>query len=336
RNERYRLRIGRAVMRFTDGSYTFNTEENYRLARDLRRFCIERRSGRDEIMLVGECSGTLEEVARYSRYGDALTHGFLFDFLMFRFDADWFRQRIDAYERSFPYPAEPAYVFENHDRTRLLDRVGGDLLKGRLLATLLCTLRGQPTIYQGQELGMTNTYIPLREGRDPMAAVFSWMPESVNRRLPERVNRDEVRTPMQWDTSANAGFCPVAAKPWLPLNQNSGARNVAVESNDSASMLSLYRELLALRRKSAALRRGRLDFVAGAPRDVLAFTRTAGAESLAVVCNFARENRTVALRNPVLALASVDGVDVRDHAVVLPPFAAAIVSLDNNPGARLP
>ena len=327
RSERYRLRLSRSELRVTDGAYTFNTAANYALARELRRCCMAQRGGRDEVMLVGECSGTLAEVARYSAAGDGLTHGFLFDFLMFRFDAGWFRRRIEAYERAFRYPAEPAYVFENHDRSRLLDRVGGDLRKGRLLATVLCTLRGQPTIYQGQELGVTNTYIPLRDARDPMAAVFKWLPEAVNRRLSERVNRDEVRTPMQWDGTPTAGFCAPGVTPWLPLNPNAAQRNVERAAQDPGSMLTLYRDLLALRRRSAALRRGDLAFIPDAPADVLAFMRSTRGEVIAVLCNFSNAARAVPLQPASLLLSSGPGAEVTAGTVRLPPFGAAVLAL---------
>jgi alpha-glucosidase len=141
---------------------------------------------------------------------------------------------------------------------------------------------------------------------------------------------------MQWDATPTAGFCPSGCTPWLPLNANAPECNVAIEVNDPASMLSLYRELLALRRKSIALRQGQLAFVAGAPPDVLAFTRTAGAENIAIVCNFAGESRNVALRNPALLLASIGGVEVRHHTVGLPPFAAALVRLEHAAAACLP
>ena len=177
---------------------------------------------------------------------------------------------------------------------------------------------------------MTNTYIPLREARDPMAAVFAWLPEVVNRRLPERVNRDEVRTPMQWDATPTAGFSLPGVTPWLPLNANASERNVEVEASDPASMLSLYRDLLALRRRSAALRRGRLALVADAPADVLAFTRTAAAERVGVICNFANAGRAVALLAASVLLASTPGVEVVAGAVRLPPLGATVVALSGS------
>ena len=77
-----------------------------------------------------------------------------------------------------------------------------------------CTLRGVPTIYQGQELAQSNTYIPLRDAQDPVVRThLPWLPEAVNRRLPERLNRDEVRTPMQWDPAPPPGSARRAPSP---------------------------------------------------------------------------------------------------------------------------
>ena len=124
-----------------------------------------------------------------------------------------------------------------------------------------------PTIYQGQEIGQSNTYIPLREAQDPIVRThLPWLPEAVNRRLPERLNRDEVRTPMQWDASPTAGFCAPGVRPWLPLNADRTTANVADQDGDPDSLLSLYRSLLAVRRDHAALHAGRLDVAPGTPR----------------------------------------------------------------------
>ena len=111
------------------------------------------------------------------------------------------------------------HVLENHDRSRSLDRVGGDRRKAAaVLAVILLTVRGVPTVYMGQEIGMGNTLSPAGPGpRSGGVDVLPLDPEVANRRLGERLNRDEVRTPMQWDGSAN-GFTPAGIRPWLPVN----------------------------------------------------------------------------------------------------------------------
>ena len=152
------------------------------------------------------------------------------------------------------------------------------------MATLLLTLRGVPVIYQGQEIGMTNRYIPLAEANDPIpAAVARFLPEAINKRLPERLNRDEVRTPMQWDASPGAGFTTAGATPWLPINDNHVEVNVESQTGEPDSLLEWYRTLLHLRRAHPALHDGDLHLrplVDGG--DVLVYERTKGADRLLV------------------------------------------------------
>lgn len=103
--------------------------------------------------------------------------------------------------------------------------------KAAVLAVILLTVRGVPTLYMGQEIGMSNTYIPAGTGGEirtrRLSRFFKWIPEVANRRLAERLNRDEVRTPMQWDDTPHAGFCPAPARlaprqSGLPVGQCGG------------------------------------------------------------------------------------------------------------------
>ena len=137
---------------------------------------------------------------------------------------------IARYEASLPQGAWPNWVMGNHDRPRLASRIGAE--NARLAAMLLLTLRGTPTLYYGDEIGMRQVAIaagaPARSGRAHVPG------------------RDGARTPMQWDASAFAGFSTV--EPWLPLPDDFATRNVASERADPASLYNLYRRLIALRR----------------------------------------------------------------------------------------
>ena len=103
------------------------------------------------------------------------------------YSASKYRKLIQRFEDDFPAPMVPTYVVENHDRTRSLSRMGGDLRKARTLATLLCTLRGVPFLYQGQEIGMENQYIPLRKATTP--GIGSLPHESATRAAWHRLER---------------------------------------------------------------------------------------------------------------------------------------------------
>jgi glycosidase len=346
---RLRPRMVSGIPRIWDRTPIQNTEDNVRLARELREVCREfDRSGGPvgdgptaadrERVLLGEVFGSADVLRRFLAEGEGLQLVFLFDFLTFRYDPQWLWDRIVEFETAFPHPLQPTYVLENHDRTRLVNRVGGDLAKAAVLATLLCTLRGVPTIYQGQEVAQGNTYIPLAEAQDPIVRTyFPWLPEAVNRRLPERLNRDEVRTPMQWDDSPTAGFCPPGVRPWLPVNDDRSTRNVDAQRDDPSSMFSLYRELLRVRRGSTALSSGRLDLVPGAPEGTVAWVRSAGSERVLVAANLSAAPLFVPGAGESLEPLVVTDTGVRVESggtatgVHLPPHTAAVVSMGPSP-----
>ena len=158
------------------------------------------------------------------------------------------------------------------------------------MAVILLTLRGVPTVYQGQEIGMSNTRLPFKDALDPIAAsVYKHLPQFVVDRMSERLNRDEVRTPMQWDASANAGFCPDGVQPWLPVNPDYERVNVAHQDADEDSLLNLYRRLFALRQDSESLRFGPLAMLEALPDGVLGYRRA----DLIVLANMGIEPVTV-------------------------------------------
>lgn len=305
--------------------FTENTPDNVELARELRAVCD---AYEPERVLLGEVFGPAEVLQAFTGGpgGDGLHLAFLFEFLVFRYDAAWFHDVIARFEHAFPAPDQPTYVVENHDRSRSIDRLGGDEEKARVLATVLLTVRGVPTIYMGQELGMRNTYRPLREAYDPIARSLSWIPEPLSKRLPERLNRDEVRGPMQWDGTVHAGFCTPEAEPWLAVNPDHRTRNVAAQQGRPWSMLEWYRTLLHLRRDRPSLHTGDLRLREGLAPGLLAYDRTAGDDRVTVVANLGTNLQSfpVAAGEVVLA-ASAEDVAVSHGRLRLPPDRAAVL-----------
>lgn len=326
--------VDTGIPRFWQRIYTENTDDTIQFAKELRSVVDEFDGDR---VLLGEVFGSPELLRRYIGDGDGLHLTFLFDFLTYKYSADFFRSRIETYEREFPAPLQPTYVLENHDRSRLIDRVRGDVRKAQTLAVLLCTLRGVPAIYQGQEIAMANTPMELREARDPIARTyFSWVPEAVVQRLPERLNRDEVRTPMQWTGGANAGFSAVDAVPWLPVHPNHVSRNVEAQSGVDGSMLELYRSLLRLRSERPSLHRGSLRLLPAAPAqpDLLVYERVddleaagGSGERTLVAVNFGSTAVTLPVEEGAAILATTDsGMPLIDGIVQLPAHSAVVVS----------
>src|SRR3954470_4797018 len=191
-------------------------------------------------VMIGEAYLPVDRLVAY--YGVDLT-GFHLPFNFRLLSTPWqptaVAALIEAYEASLPPGAWPNWVLGNHDRSRLASRLG--LRQARVAAMLLLTLRGTPTIYQGEEIGMTDVPIPPGQVQDP------W-----ERNVPGRgLGRDPERTPMQWHPTANAGF--TTGQPWLPISSNYREVNVASELGDPQSILSLYRALLKIRRATPAL-----------------------------------------------------------------------------------
>lgn len=246
--------------------------------------------------LVGEVFGDARSVRRYcGEAADGLHLVFLFQTLGARFSARSIQALVEAIERAFPEPFQPTYVFGNHDRPRFMHRMGADHEKAKLMATLQMTVRGVPFVYYGEEIGMVNHDIPLHEGLDPVAARFSFVPQRLAwwlRRHGILMNRDECRTPMQWNASPTAGF--TTGTPWLPVHPRRANANVAAQEHDPASLLSCYRALLALRREVPALQAGDLTWI-DAPRDVVAYRRRLGSSVADVYLSFASRPVAVTL-----------------------------------------
>ncbi len=237
-----------------------------------------------ERVLVGEIYLPVERLVHY--YGRE-TPGVHLPFNFQLVEAPWSARGIAAmiaeYEAALPPGAWPNWVLGNHDRPRIAARVGE--AQARVAAMLLLTLRGTPTLYYGDELGLGRVEIPDRDVRDP-------------RELREPglgLGRDPSRTPMPWDASPQAGF--TSGVPWLPLNGDWRARNVERLAQTPGSSLALHRDLLALRRARPALSVGDLALLDGThpDRDVLAYERRAGDERLLVALNLGGEARELTL-----------------------------------------
>lgn len=199
-------------------------------------------------------------------------------------ESDWnaktLARVIADYEASLPAFGWPNWVLGSHDAPRIAARIGD--AQARVAAMLLLTLRGTPTLYQGDELGIGQVDIPPERMRDPQHF----------RQPLLGIGRDRSRTPMPWDATQNAGF--TTGDPWLPLNQDWETRNVAAQDGDPGSLLALYRRLLSLRRATPALSSGR--YVASASdAHVLAFERVHEGQRLLIALNFSAEPRALTL-----------------------------------------
>ncbi len=248
----------------------------------------------DEVggLLIGEIYLPVERLMAY--YGTAqapeVQLPFNFQLIDMAWDAATIGAAIRDYEAALPPGAWPNWVLGNHDRPRIAARVGE--AQARVAAMLLLTLRGTPTLYYGEEIGMADVAIPAEAVRDP-------------RELREPglgLGRDPVRTPMAWDGTENAGFS--TGTPWLPLHDDRATRNVAAERDDPESMLTLYRRLLGLRRLHPALQVGVFRLL-GIEDDVLIYERSHQDETIGIALNLSPETRAVTLPRGDLLLSTV-------------------------------
>jgi alpha-glucosidase len=222
-------------------------------------------------VLIGEVYLPLHRLVAY--YGNDLAGAqmpFNFALLSTLWNARSIEKIIADYERALPAGAWPNWVLGNHDRPRVASRVGQD--QTRVAAMLLLTLRGTPTLYYGDEIGMHQVAIAPDQVRDPFEKNVPGI----------GVGRDGCRTPMQWDASPFAGFS--TRTPWLPLSDDFLRENVVNLEADTRSILNLYRTLIDLRKKLPALAAG--DYVPiAAQGDLLLYRRQSGAAAVVIALN---------------------------------------------------
>lgn len=247
--------------------YSTDRPEVHGVVAELRRVVEEF----DDRVLIGEIYLPPEKLVAY--YGQNLAGAHLpfnFSLISAPWNAQSIARLINDYEAALPPGAWPNWVLGNHDRPRIASRIGDD--QARVAAMLLLTLRGTPTLYYGDEIGMPQAEIAPDQVRDP------W-----ERNLPGLgLGRDGCRTPMRWDSTRHGGFS--TGEPWLPLGPNLTLCNAAAQADNPASMLSLYRALTALRRAMPELALGDCKPVE-ATGDLLAYVREYRGQRVLIILN---------------------------------------------------
>jgi glycosidase len=150
---------------------------------------------------------------------------------------------------------------------------------------LQLTVRGVPCMYYGEEIGMTDLKQPFGSALDPIPHKFKLIPRFIFDLLGLLINRDEVRTPMQWDGTKNAGFSS-AEKAWLPMHGNYQKINVEKANQDKASLLNTIRGLMRIRNQETSLQEGSQEILNGLPNGALGYKRKSADESLIILLNF--------------------------------------------------
>ena len=303
----------------TEHKYNTKLPELHGTLRDLRKVADEHGA-----VLIGETyTKDINELKQY--YGAnhdelQLPMDFLFCTVN-RLSAPEFRKQIAWVESSGGWPT---YVISNHDMTRSYVRYGdgknNDAI-AKLMAGLYLTLRGTPIMYYGEELGMSNNNPTRREDvRDPIGKI-GW---------PKEKGRDGERTPMQWNTSVNAGFSQ--AKPWLPVPASYKTHNVETELKDPDSVLSFYKKLLELRHTNRALLDGNYIPLNEEDPSVISYLRQYKGQTVLVAINMSAAQHQVGFdlakhglsKGKVTPLLTSGTQPGNASQLVLPPFAVYI------------
>jgi alpha-glucosidase len=197
-----------------------------------------------------------------------------------------------------PIHGWPCNTLGNHDSPRMKNQFGDgehDDALARLHVAMLLTLKGTPFFYYGEEIGMTDLYLNnIDQFRDLMAIwqykaevnLLQTSPDLAIRQV-ALMTRDKNRTPMQWENSPNAGFCPPHIDPWLPVNPNYMLGvNVDEQDPNPNSQLNYYRLLLYWRKALPALQQGDFTLLSPRSKNILAYLRTTAQQTILVVLNF--------------------------------------------------
>nr|MDO8088576.1 alpha-amylase family glycosyl hydrolase [Candidatus Sigynarchaeum springense] len=335
------------AMLFQKPLYTLDHPDTLAFMKELRSVLDEYEPAR---FMVGEVSGPLPVLKKYlGDKADGLNLVFVFQALGLKLEADPVQKFLKDIDDTFPDPFMPTLVFSNHDRMRRISRLGGSIEKAKLNIALQLTARGVPFIYQGEEIGMEQHKLPIKDSLDVMAKKFmrppagtgkfpTWLVQAINNlgraAIGESLNRDECRTPMQWDATPNAGFCPPDTRPWLPVTPSYAERNVAVESKQPDSLLSCYQRFLQARQVSPALNSGTFELLdPGNAKHLVMYARRAptdeGLQETITILNFsdkpAKVINMLEEQARVLVSTRASYEPIRGNIILLAPYEGLVV-----------
>lgn len=293
--------------------FSKNQPENLLWMERIRRV-MDSYPGTATVGEMGESHHAIAMMGQYTAPG-RLHQCYSFEMMGYDYSAAFFRTRISDFFTGAPN-GWPMWAFSNHDVVRQASRwarhgISQDAL-AKQAGSLLLSFQGSICLWEGEEIGQTDTQLDLEELTDPQGINF-W---------PEPIGRDNTRTPMVWDASPNGGF--TTGKPWLPVKAPQLARNVASQSGVAGSVLEHYRSMLHYRKVSKPLVEGRTVFL-HLPEPILAFTREIEGEALLCIFNLSPEFQYLELDGtgapePVSLGTSLDG-----RALTLAPNAAAFL-----------
>ena len=307
-----------------------------------------------DIMTVGETAGvTLEEAKKYANTdGSELNMVFQFEHM----DLDggekfkWstqpmllvpLKENLSKWQKGLDGVAWNSLYFCNHDQPRIVSRLGDESdayreLSAKCIATCLHMMQGTPYVYQGEELGMTNTVFNSVDDFRDLESVNAYR-ELVESGLytdgdmfPKiaHKSRDNARTPMQWDASENAGF--TTGTPWIAVNPNYKKINVADQLKREDSVFHYYQKLIRLRKENEIIVYGNYELLLPEDENIFAYIRTLDNQKLLVVCNFSKSEQKFdfsGYENAKVLISNYNRDAGKDG--ILKPYEAIVLLLEN-------
>ena len=288
------------------GAFTANGPHEHEYLQEMNQKVLSRYN----LLTVGETSCvTLEEAKKYAR-SDGKELSMVFQFEHMDVDSDehgkWtdkklylpdLKEVLNRWQKGLEEVAWNSLYWDNHDQPRAVSRFGDDSpmyreVSAKMIATCLHMLKGSPYIYQGEEIGMTNAYFKSIDDYKDIEAINAYkeytesglMTEEEMLNCLKMVSRDNARTPMQWDDSANAGF--TTGTPWISVNKNYTQINAKAALEDKDSVFYYYQKLIRLRHENEIIVEGVFHGLLEDNDDIYAYERTLGDEKLVVACNF--------------------------------------------------
>jgi glycosidase len=293
---------------FANSIYTLDHPDNIKFVKELRKVIDE--YDNPQRFLVGEIysdMGTSKNYCGDGNINNGLNTVFLFKTLRTHHSAKQMKNLVENFEKHFQEPFTPTWVFSNHDRMRRITRLGNNIEKAKLHAAFQLTVRGVPYIYYGEEIGMESPRIKQKNSLDEMALKYKLIPQTIFDIIriagKESFNRDEQRTPMQWDAKPNAGFCPEEVEPWLSIPKSYEKINVQNQKDDPDSILNCYKRFLKIRKQIPALNQGDLELLNldSVSKNLLAYIRKTKIKNkiqeVYVFLNFG--DKKITFKNPI-------------------------------------
>ena len=307
---------------------------------------------RYDIMTVGETSGvTIEEAQKYAGEDrNELNMVFQFEHVedacgdhgkwtTAKFNFRDFKKTMIKWQEELQGKAWNSLFLGNHDQPRSVSRFGNDNpayreTSAKMLATCLHMMQGTPYVYQGEELGMTNAYFDkLEDYRDIESINFFTELTEAGIMTPEYMmkclmlrSRDNARTPMQWNDSAQGGF--TSGEPWIRINSNYKEINAAQQLGDPASVFHYYQKLIRLRKEKDIIVYGDFEALYRDDDKIFAYTRKLDQTKLLTVCNFSDQNAEMDIPEEFAGaqcLITNLGRTVFDRNFVLRPYEAFVL-----------